>query len=129
MSSEIRHAAIREIEKAGGTVRCSIRNGESVVIVTDPKGPMVKVKNAFSFDLEQALILYRGAKGKKVKPPKAAKAVERPRARLKARTRVVASPAATATHTSENLAPETDVPGRPFLKERLKLRNQERMAS
>lgn len=128
MSSEIRHAAIREIEKAGGTVRCAIRDGESVVTVTDPNGTMVKVTNAFSFDLEQALTLYRGARVKWVKAPEPPEAVEAPRARRKARTRVSAHPSPAPAPVGEKSTPGRVETERLSLKERLKLRNQERVA-
>lgn len=128
MSSEIRHACIREIEKAGGTVRCAIRDGESVVTVTDPNGTMVKVKNAFSFDLEQALTLYRGARVKWVNAPETPEAVEAPRTRRKARTRVVTHPSPAPAPVREKSAPDVAQTERLSLKERLKLRNQERVA-
>ncbi len=128
MSSEIRHACIREIEKAGGTVRCSIRDGESVVTVTDPNGTMVKVTNAFSFDIEQALTLYRGERVKWVKAPEPPEAVEAPRARRKARTRVSTHPNPTSAPVCEKSTPGRVETERLSLKERLKLRNQERVA-
>lgn len=125
MSSDIRHACIREIEKAGGTVRCWIRDGESVVTVTDPNWTMVKVKNAFSFDIEQALTLYRGAKSKPVQP---AEAVEAPRTRRKARARVSTQPSPSPAPVREKSTPGVVHTERLSLKERLKLRNQEKVA-
>lgn len=134
MSSELNLQLIRAMEKAGCelTFHVSTEHPEYTLTVQH-QGRRFSVACEGRFDFEGAYREWRSLE--KVQPEPVPnvepvkEAVERPRTKRKARTRVVTAPNAPAAPTRENPAPQTDGSDRLSLKERLKLRNQERGAA
>lgn len=121
--------AIRAIEKAGGIIRCSIRSGNHKVTVQVPNGQIVVASSGYRFDFANALERFNISKREPVKVVPVKEAVERPRTRRKARTRVATPPKPKPVQVRETVATEPVLRERPSLRARLKERNETKGAA
>lgn len=123
MTSQL--SAIREIEESGGIIRCSIRSGNHKVTIQAANGQLVIVSDQYRFDFVKALKRFNAVKSEPVKAATAKQAVERPRTRRNARTRVVTPRASTPAHSGEQGIQQPAVREQSTLRDQLKARNAE----